>query len=88
MAIGGWDWDGWISVRLISFYKYTIRGGCTTMDGIGIGMGIAGWGGMRMTYLTAWVKCYISTGACMRACIFVEMFANSIGGEDFSTATL
>ena len=39
-----------------------------------------------ITYFTLWVKFHISTGACKRACIFVEMFANSIEGEDFSAA--
>ena len=57
------------------------------MDGIGIGIGIAGWGGVLITYFTLWVKFHISTGACMGACIFVEMFTNSIGAEDFSTPT-
>ena len=69
MAIGGWDWDGLKSVRLISFSKYTIRGGCTTMDGIGIGIGIAGWGANNIFH---WLGEISHLNWCMHACLNIR----------------
>ena len=87
--IYGYRWMGLGWLDISETYKflqiYNPRWMEHSMDGIGIGMGIAGWGANDIFHCLGEI---LHLNWCMHACIFVEMFANSIGGEDFSVATL